>query len=135
MHGVGPVGRSVCVRSVIVDQPLLTGALDDAMLRHIGVEDLVVDPEQPCRKRSRRITSKVPREGSVRRTDWRKCTEGLWNRRCIGREPGLSVYHVKPHYDVSDVDVCQKSRRRYVSSAVAGGVVDIHDPGICEIQK
>src|SRR6185437_17081312 len=93
-------------------------------------EDTVVDPEKP-RVRPCRIASKVPLERSVRLTYRRKCTEGLWYRRCILREPGLSVYHVKPHYDVSDVDVCQKSRRRSVSSA---GVVDIHDPRIREIQ-
>ena len=46
MHRVGPVGRSICVRGVIVDEPLFTGSLDDAMLRYIGIEDTVVDPEK-----------------------------------------------------------------------------------------
>src|SRR4030095_4566876 len=85
MHGVGPIGRSVCVRGVIVDQPLFTGALEDAMLRHIGVEDTLVDLEQ-SRDRSRRIAIKVPLERSVRITDRRKCTEGLWNRSGLERD-------------------------------------------------
>src|SRR4051812_1804836 len=104
MHGVSPVGRSVCVRVVVVDEPLFTGSLENAMLRQIGIEDTVINSEEP-RIRSSRITSKVPCECGIRRTDRRKCTEGLWDIRCIGREPGLSIYHVKPQHDVADVDV------------------------------
>src|ERR1043165_10051535 len=131
MHGVGPVGRSVCVGSVVVDQPLFTGALENAVLRHIGVEDTVVDPEQP-RDRSSRIANKIPLERAIRLTYRRKCTEWVGNGRCILWEPCLSVYNVKAQNDVADVDVCQKSRRRRIWSSA--DVVDTHDPGICEIQ-
>jgi hypothetical protein len=43
---VGPVGRSVCVRSVVVDEPLFTGTLENAMLRQHWRRRHVVDPEQ-----------------------------------------------------------------------------------------